>query len=814
MVRQAASRGIDEGFKWIKAFVDYYKSHGVTIRKIISDSETGFKAAEQQLNAIGIQLIANVPDAHAKVVERAIRSLKDKFRSTLLGLSFKLPIFLHKELLSHVAENINNVPNVSSDGHTPRELLTGEKMDLDHDFKAKFGDCGLFRITEADAKKSDIQSRAEFGLIVGIPCHRQGTVRVFMIHRQSIVRRIKFKLLTMPKEMKSIIEAKYSSDVDVLYDNSEAPSDWFNINPTIQDNESSSNKPADESLSIDESVPVEESLHVDPSHEPRLQEVDHGEAFIAFMKLEGSVRMVNGKLPPGAIDAIRSEVNNLLKYDVFAPLDKNVNAQIIRSLMVIKEKFDARGVFEKWKARLAAMGNMLKTFFKETDDDPGSPTLSQSTIMLLLSLATQLGLDVEAGDVPSAYLQCDRDGPSIGMILDRDVAQVLVEIDPTYKPYVRPDGTLAVLLKKAIYGLPESGKVWYNKLSFFLKEQGFVMCTTDQCLFVKRNGPKFVIIGTHVDDVIIIGNDEEGKNQIKAAFKSKLGVSKFDKNKLSYLKMAINHDPIKGICSVSQAKYIETLLISNNIGNSVAVTPSTKDFFEGEDEPEAPDDKDQFRSTVMSLMYVAKRTRPDILKEVVFLSRKVSRPSLQDHFKLRRVLSYLNGSKERCIHFRRGNGKIVPAVWADASHLVHDDMKGHTGVIIALNEGSGPIYVKSVKQTLIAHSSAEAELIALDEAAMAIQWCRNLLGEIGFKPTTPSIIYQDNQSVIKMAEKGGGSFKRTKHIAKKYFYVHELIDNKDVSLKYLPTAIMIADLLTKPLSGKAFKELSGILLNE
>jgi hypothetical protein len=141
-------------------------------------------------------------------------------------------------------------------------------------------------------------------------------------------------------------------------------------------------------------------------------------------------------------------------------------------------------------------------------------------------------------------------------------------------------------------------------------------------------------------------------------------------------------------------------------------------------------------------------------------------------------------------------------------------MKGHTGVIIALNEGSGPIYVKSCKQSLIAHSSTEAELIALDEAAMAILWCRNLLGELGFKPKDPSIVYQDNQSVIKMAEKGGGSFKRTKHIAKKYFYVHELIDNKEVALMYLPTSVMVADLLTKPLAGRAFKELSSVILNE
>ena len=75
-------------------------------------------------------------------------------------------------------------------------------------------------------------------------------------------------------------------------------------------------------------------------------------------------------------------------------------------------------------------------------------------------------------------------------------------------------------------------------------------------------------------------------------------------------------------------------------------------------------------------------------------------------------------------------------------------------------------------------------------------------------------IAQDNQSTIRLAEKGSGNHNRTKHINLRYFYITELIDNGKVQLQYQPTKNMLSDLLTKPLNGKAFIQLRNRLLNE
>ena len=76
------------------------------------------------------------------------------------------------------------------------------------------------------------------------------------------------------------------------------------------------------------------------------------------------------------------------------------------------------------------------------------------------------------------------------------------------------------------------------------------------------------------------------------------------------------------------------------------------------------------------------------------------------------------------------------------------------------------------------------------------------------------IIYQDNKSTIMMAENGKGQFKRTKHIANRYFWVKQFIDSGEVELKYIPTLQMIADLLTKPLFGEMFQNIVKVVNNE
>ena len=85
-------------------------------------------------------------------------------------------------------------------------------------------------------------------------------------------------------------------------------------------------------------------------------------------------------------------------------------------------------------------------------------------------------------------------------------------------------------------------------------------------------------------------------------------------------------------------------------------------------------------------------------------------------------------------------------------------------------------------------------MVALEDASTYAVWYVGLL-------TKPIVITQDNQSAMIMAVQGP-TFKRTKHLMGKESYIRERLLQGEVALKYVPTADMVADLLTKPV-GRA-----------
>ena len=126
--------------------------------------------------------------------------------------------------------------------------------------------------------------------------------------------------------------------------------------------------------------------------------------------------------------------------------------------------------------------------------------------------------------------------------------------------------------------------------------------------------------------------------------------------------------------------------------------------------------------------------------------------------------------------------------------------------------GEGAIYAKSGKQGLVTRSSTEAELVGLSDSSVQVIWLRNFLTEQGYQ-MGPAITCQDNESTIKLAQKGRSTSARTRHIAIRYFFIKDRIDTGEIELKQLPTHEMIADILTKPLSGKLFRDPRDLMLN-
>jgi hypothetical protein len=80
------------------------------------------------------------------------------------------------------------------------------------------------------------------------------------------------------------------------------------------------------------------------------------------------------------------------------------------------------------------------------------------------------------------------------------------------------------------------------------------------------------------------------------------------------------------------------------------------------------------------------------------------------------------------------------------------------------------------------------------------------------KGDKPAQLHMDNQSAIHVSKKGRGTFKRTKHIKVRFFWLKDLIDNGELNICYTCTSEMVADILTKPLVGTKFKYLKDKLL--
>ena len=215
-----------------------------------------------------------------------------------------------------------------------------------------------------------------------------------------------------------------------------------------------------------------------------------------------------------------------------------------------------------------------------------------------------------------------------------------------------------------------------------------------------------------------------------------------------------------------------------------------------------------YSKLIGSLMYAATDTRPDISFAVSTLARFMSDPHSVHWDTAKHVLCYLKGTKNLRLTFGLNKNGLIgytDADWASQAH--RHSISGSVFLV-----SGGAISWSSRKQPIIALSTTEAEYIAASDASRELLWLCALTSELNFSSDSPTTLFCDNQSAIKVA-KNGLLHACTKHIDICYHFIRETILNGHLDIIYCPTSEMIADVFTKALPSSKlnfFAELLGL----
>jgi hypothetical protein len=221
--------------------------------------------------------------------------------------------------------------------------------------------------------------------------------------------------------------------------------------------------------------------------------------------------------------------------------------------------------------------------------------------------------------------------------------------------------------------------------------------------------------------------------------------------------------------------------------------------------------KGLFHSHTARLLFLSKRTRMDIQTPVSHLTTRVQCPNENEWSKLERIMLYLSCSVNRKMKLSR-HGQVDASAYIDASYGTHHDGTSRTGIFVFM--AGACICGWTHRQKIVVISSTEAEIVALSEGNRHIVWVRRWLKACGFDLSNATLIHQDNQACITLMNGEGPPKNRTKHMDIRYFFIREHIKSGDIELVYTPTKKMIADLLTKPVTGSLFSHLVSLMFGD
>ncbi|KAM1627938.1 hypothetical protein COP1_016316 [Malus domestica] len=277
------------------------------------------------------------------------------------------------------------------------------------------------------------------------------------------------------------------------------------------------------------------------------------------------------------------------------------------------------------------------------------------------------------------------------------------------------------------------------------------------------------------------------------------------------LGIEIVRDRQKKLLGLSQKGYIERVLSRFNMEscNKADVPVNKGDKFSRDQCPKSEHEIESMKmrpyaSLVGSLMYANICTRPDLAFIVGLLGRFQSNPGESHWIAAKKVLRYLQRTKEFMLMYGREDClEIIGYTDLDLARDL-DEMKSTGGYIFMMKGGA--VSWKSAKQTIVSTSTMEAEFVACFEGMKQEVWLRNFVAEMRIVDYVkrPLRMFCDNSAAV-FFSKNNKRTSASRLMDVKFLKVREMVKKGEIEIQFLSTNLMIADPLTKALPNNVFK---------
>ena len=499
--------------------------------------------------------------------------------------------------------------------------------------------------------------------------------------------------------------------------------------------------------------------------------------------------------------AMIEEIESLLKNETWSfeslPLGRNA----VKNKWVFRIKVKSDGAIEHFKARLVAKGFTQTQGMDYTETF--APTARAESIRIILSIVVAEGLFMIQFDIKTTYLNS-----TITEVIYMEMPVGFEEY--FHRRFLGCRGKVCRILK-GLYGLKQSARGWNNFFSDFMKEYALIQSAADPCIFLSTQSPR-LILALWVDDGLVVCGDQVLLQKLISHLKTKFEVTVGEAN--VYVGFHITRDLSHNMLFVGQQRFTETILVKYGFLNVNSVSlPSDPHVHL---RSPLPDDCDSsipnfpYHEIVGSLLYLATHSHPDIAQAVSVVTQYATTYREIHCTAVKRIFKYLHGTTNFALCYSRmSTGHQVLLAYSDADYAGDlNDRKSRSGSILFLNNGHA-LWI-SRKQPCTTTSTTESEYVAASLTCKEVVWARRLLHDSGFSQTTPTPLFYDNQSAIRLVQ-NPEFHKRTKHIDVVYHLIRKIQAQGEITVSYVPTRLQLADILTKALTPETFQKLRAAL---